>query len=488
MPNHNITNVTTSTLTTDNPTTNIANNNTTTFTNNTTLVTTNLQATDATTWSSVQLNSHLNAIHSNFFIEPLHNHESAHSTNNVSTNLDIVTPEISEPNSSSRDHHLCELFDYYQSVYAPPRDGIRCSTEFITAFQTKIFSGQLRQIAEFAIDEELQPVSDSMWKCFQDTFVVPEVHINGQRTYALIDTGASCSAMSFKFSQVEAITSLKLVFRKNTRILKLADNKEVHSEGLLENVPVTVNIQQTTANTQILNDLSYDLILGRDWCEANGVIIDFNKKKVYLLKPQARSRPFGLLNHLEDRKPTIKFDPTEYAHLTHKITIKPYHETLVPVRSKQNDSSPVFAKCYEPLGERFGIFAIKGVVQFKSNIGLIAVGNLTAKEITLPVGTIVAKIESFNENDYETHEWKSSSATEETTNPKVTATNRRFVVKEDMPNKTIHWKPIIKRRQTLRKQLSLDLIDIQAETGREVDPQTIAPLSDRPNDRALRIA
>ena len=47
--------------------------------------------------------------------------------------------------------------------------------------------------------------------------------------------------------------------------------------------------------TQILNDLSYDLILGRDWCEANGVIIDFTKRKVYFIKPLEKTKSFGLI-------------------------------------------------------------------------------------------------------------------------------------------------------------------------------------------------
>ena len=32
-----------------------------------------------------------------------------------------------------------------------------------------------------------------------------------------------------------------------------------------------------------MNKMSYDVILGRDWCEANGVRIDFKSKKIYYL-------------------------------------------------------------------------------------------------------------------------------------------------------------------------------------------------------------
>jgi hypothetical protein len=247
------------------------------------------------------LNQHLNAI-------------DTHIINNIAnvSGIPLVSKYVpclfsdeilEEPRDLSKEENsIFELFEYYQSGYGPSREGVPCSTEFISAFKTKIFSGQLRNITEFAIDEELQPDSDSIWKCFQNTFVVPEVHVNGKRTYSLIDTGASCSAMSIKFYQTEAVKSLKLVFRKSSRIVRMADNKEVNSEGILENVPVTINNHQTNANTILMNDLSYDLILGRDWWNANVVIIDFNKRKIYLLKPTEKSEPFVLINHLEDNK------------------------------------------------------------------------------------------------------------------------------------------------------------------------------------------
>ena len=40
--------------------------------------------------------------------------------------------------------------------------------------------------------------------------------------YALIDRRASCSAISFKFSQTEEIQSLKLVFKERIKTIKLA--------------------------------------------------------------------------------------------------------------------------------------------------------------------------------------------------------------------------------------------------------------------------
>ena len=85
-----------------------------------------------------------------------------------------------------------------------------------------MLSDPLRRIAEIEIDEELKPNCNSFWSTFHETFVISEVYINNQRVYALVDTGASKSVMSLKFSQTETIESLQLVFKSNTRILRMA--------------------------------------------------------------------------------------------------------------------------------------------------------------------------------------------------------------------------------------------------------------------------
>ena len=73
------------------------------------------------------------------------------------------------------------------------------------------------------IDEELHPASDSFWKNFDETFCIPEIYINNERVAVLIDTGASSSVMSFKFSITETIESLKLIFRARTRKVTVAN-------------------------------------------------------------------------------------------------------------------------------------------------------------------------------------------------------------------------------------------------------------------------
>ena len=375
-------------------------------------------------------------------------------------NLNLSASEITEKLTA-------ELFNYYKS-------GFRAEENFvISAFTSQIFSGPLCRIAELAIDENFKPNSNEFWESFKRNFVIPEVYVNGEKVSALIDTGASCSAISLKFSQIEAIRSLKLVFTANAREIKLANDQEIDSHGKLVNVPVMINKIKTTTNPHIMEDLSYDLILGRDWCEANGVVLDFNKKKIYLLKSKSNYESLGLMDHF-DEKPLDLVDPTKFeqpnqsiykfklskfAQLEHQICLKPYHEALVSVRSDQNNSDLLFIKNHNPLVGRFGIFATKGIIKFNDNLAFLTLANLTPQDVILPEGTIVAKLEDFNEEDYFIHEW----SYENQDNVKLRnrfPVKRKFIIREDDPNKYCNWRPMAKNKQSLVIDESRKLVNV----------------------------
>ena len=289
----------------------------------------------------------------------------------------------------------------------------------------------------------------------------------------MVDSGASCIAMSFKFSQTETIRSLKLVFKGNKGIINLANNTETTTHGQLKNVPVTVNNMKSSVNPHVMSDLSYDLILGREWCEANGVVIDFSKKKIYFLKPQVRNKNLESMNNMDEQsdhkndedseqieESTInEHNPQEYAQLENKISIKPYHEVLLLVKSEQKDSNVLFVKSYDPLVARCGIFVTKGICQFNNSQAYLVLANLTSKVVTLPAGIIIASLEIFNEDEYETHEWTGMTDTEKA-EQEETEKNRKFVVVEPNLNKFLNWKPIIKRSQHLIIDYNRKLVKI----------------------------
>ena len=127
---------------------------------------------------------------------------------------------------------------------------------------------------EIEIDNELQPNTENFWKFFEKSICLLKVYINinDYKISALIDFGASSSVISLKLSSAEIISSLKLVFRPDSR-------KKMTNEVEIENLPVRINESESTVKSRIMDDLSYDLIFGRDWCKANGLIVDFTKQK-----------------------------------------------------------------------------------------------------------------------------------------------------------------------------------------------------------------
>ena len=356
---------------------------------------------------------------------------------------------------------LDELWQYYQNCYYT-----------INAFQTSQFSGSLRHIAELTLAEELQPNCNSFWNACKETFVLPDVYINGEKIVTLIDTGASSSVMSIKLLDTIPIKSLQLVFKANTRIMKMANNNEIRTQGQLLDVPVEVNQNRTTANPHVMGDLSYDLILGRDWCEANGIILDFSKKKLYFLQPQDVPPELDFVCQFDDRPSPPPNDCSQFAQLEIETLLQPFHETKVVVRSKQNATNTLFVQSNEPMVTRFGVFVVKGLVQFENNLATIILSNLTNNAVTLPPKTIVANLQLFNEDEWTSYDpfdhtdgnldespppdadFNENYANllknrESKKNASPVKDRRQFLILEKDPNQFVHWKPILKQKQNI---------------------------------------
>ena len=241
--------------------------------------------------------------------------------------------------------------------------------------------------------------------------------------------------------------------------------------------------KETRASPHILSDLSYDLILGRDWCEANGIVLDFSKKKLYFLEPSAISPDPESVYQFDDKPSDLSNNPTSYAQLEQETVLQPFHETKVVVRSTQNDNQTLYVKSHDPLIDQFGIFVVKGLVEFKQNVATIVLSNLTNKSIVLPQSTIVASLDFFDESDWTTHDpkWfgdisedsdnsdtegekldndvteitapnsKNNTKTElaaETT-PKTIEEPCFKVFENEVNNQYVHWKPIVRRKQDI---------------------------------------
>ena len=145
---------------------------------------------------------------------------------------------------------LYKLWDYCQSIYHEKK--------VISAFKTQLFSGHLQNKLEIEIDNELLPNTENFWNIFEKSICLPEVYINDNKISALIYPGASISVISLKLSKAGIIRSLKLVFRPDSRKMKMANGVEIESQGKLENLHVRINESESTVNSRIMDDLSYD--------------------------------------------------------------------------------------------------------------------------------------------------------------------------------------------------------------------------------------
>ena len=85
--------------------------------------------------------------------------------------------------------------------------------------------------------------------------------------------------------------------------------------------------------------------------------------------------------------------------------------------------------------------------------------NLTPQDVILPEGTIVAKLEDFNEEDYFIHEWSNENQDNVKFRNRYPV-KRKFIIREDDPNKYCNWRPMAKNKQSLVIDESRKLVNV----------------------------
>ena len=92
------------------------------------------------------------------------------------------------PNENRFGTTICELWNYYQSMYDEKPDQI------ISALKSQLFSGPLQNILEIEVNEKLQSKTEAFWNYFDESICLPEVYVNNSQISALIYTAASRSS------------------------------------------------------------------------------------------------------------------------------------------------------------------------------------------------------------------------------------------------------------------------------------------------------
>jgi hypothetical protein len=133
---------------------------------------------------------------------------------------------------------------------------------------------------------------------FINNFWEPETYVGSRKAVCLVDSGASTSVISHEFLNNNEIKSLQLTIRDDPRQLMMADGSIQSSIGQVS-LPVHINKQRFLINATILHDLSYDLILGREFMSENGLILDFDQHQLVFMRNGANQ------SHMESSKLVI---------------------------------------------------------------------------------------------------------------------------------------------------------------------------------------
>lgn len=97
-------------------------------------------------------------------------------------------------------------------------------------------------------------------------------------TYAIVDTGASQSAITLDTVRRMGLT--KYIDSSQKSYFYNADGRKSETAGLLKDFPVTIGKLTTKVTFSVTNALSYDVLLGNDFLMAIGAVIDLRAKEL----------------------------------------------------------------------------------------------------------------------------------------------------------------------------------------------------------------
>ena len=169
-------------------------------------------------------------------------------------------------------------------------------------------------------------------------FWEPEVFVNGRKSTCLLDSGASRSTVSLRFLNTESIKKLELVIRPTKHQIILADGSIQPCEGIVSTPIQLDNQSYSVPNSLIMNNLSYDIILGREFMSANGIVLDFKNNKLLFIQNN--------INSIDNMDLNVPIQL--YSRLIQPVKLEPFTETKVLVQSNHEIDSTVFSSSYSP--------------------------------------------------------------------------------------------------------------------------------------------
>ena len=193
---------------------------------------------------------------------------------------------------------------------------------------------------------------------------------------SLVDTGATSNYISAKvISQLQQRRPLQInPFHHSVQV---GDARVVQSLG---KVTLSVVIQGTPVYVSfvILQNITFDLILGMDFLKSNRALIDLHDGSIQLRIEQLRS-----------------------VRLRQELTIPAYTSMATEVILPSNALSLQVLENYEPFIGRYGVYAGQGTLNCggsrTESRTTVYLSNLTSNEMTIPANTRVGSLNSFDQ-------------------------------------------------------------------------------------------
>ena len=273
--------------------------------------------------------------------------------------------------------------------------------------------------------------------------LIIQAFINRKSIKCLVDTGAVKNFISADLLNSPLFRDNDLNIQPSNLAARLADHSLVHSLGKFD-ASLQIDNHKFSVPVEILPKLSYDLILGMDFCHAHNVVIDCGTKTVQMVA-----------------KPVF----SSLATAITETTIPRLSEIMVELKVESPhplEPRTLLVEAYEPLRERFGVAATRSITTVTSD-GVIHVtlANLSNTDVTLPAGSIVSSVEDFHPNSQLVSEADEvtqmlNAIDPDNTNP-GTATDDR---QKELPPVDVNWTSLTEEQRGQAEELLLTYQDL----------------------------
>ena len=203
-----------------------------------------------------------------------------------------------------------------------------------------------------------------------------EIECQGKKVNAVIDTGSTRNIVSRDFAHS---LSLPRVEGENV-FLKLANDSLVRSAGGTE-IALKINDETITVPAVVVDKSPYDILLGIQFCEKTGTVIDFKSKNIKVCG-------------------TNFYLPPKFS----SIPVKSIEELKVPANSEVclfveviSSASNVLIEPDKDSSLRFGLLTCKTLTDVSNNNAYLRVANMTDSDVLIPHGAKLAKASEIEE-------------------------------------------------------------------------------------------